>query len=79
MKTSTYLWLLPFLSFLCGYQLIRSLYTVNTLTTPSIIGKEIQDAIKILSDNNLNPRILTEKEDPIKKYHLFHHFCHLQQ
>lgn len=63
MRYQKFLWVLPFVSFLCGYQLLRSLYTTGTLKTPTIVGKNLQDAVKILSDYNLNPRILAEKED----------------
>lgn len=31
--------------------------------TPSLIGKQLQDAVQVLSDHNLNARIVSQKED----------------
>src|SRR5579872_3214934 len=63
MRYSHYLWLLPFLGFALGYQLLRSLYAPTVIKTPAIVGKSLQDAITLLSDHNLNARVLAEKED----------------
>ncbi len=57
------LWLMPFLSFLGGYQLIRVLTHIETVRVPSLIGLHMNEAIKILSADLLNVRILAEKED----------------
>lgn len=58
------LWLLPFLSFIAGYQLIRLLTRTETIRVPSVVGLHMNEAIKILSTDLLNVRILAEKEDP---------------
>lgn len=58
-----FLWLVPFLLFLSSYFILHCLLTTTSLTTPSLIGKQLQDAIQILSDHNLNARILSQKED----------------
>jgi len=58
-----YFWILPFLSFLCGYQLLNYTTHVQEITVPSVVGLNLTDAIKIFSDHNINPRILTEKEE----------------
>jgi beta-lactam-binding protein with PASTA domain len=57
------LWLLPFLCFLGGYQLIQLLSDHGSLEAPSVVGQHIHDAIKLLSRYHLNARIVTEKED----------------
>jgi beta-lactam-binding protein with PASTA domain len=57
------LWLTPFISFLIGYQLLNVIYTVRKMPTPSLVGKQLSDAIKIVSKHNLNLRIITEKID----------------
>ncbi len=59
-----YLWTIPFISFLLGYQLLSLITVTNTLTNPSIIGLPLTQAVKTLSDHNLNPRIVAEKEEP---------------
>ncbi len=57
-----FLWLLPFLCFLFGYQFIRFFFTVDTLVMPRLIGRHLQEAVRMLSDQNLNIRIVEEKE-----------------
>ena len=57
-------WLMPFLSFIGGYQLIRLLTHTETIRVPAVVGLHMNDAIKILSTDLLNVRILAEKEDP---------------
>lgn len=64
MNLKSFFWLFPFLSFIAGYYLLHSLYGVTTIDAPSIVGKNIIEAFHILSDHNLSPRLLAEKEDP---------------
>lgn len=64
MNVKNYLWVLPFLSFLSGYYLFSLFYTVKIIQTPALIGTKLHDACKILSQHNLNLRVLAEKEDP---------------
>ena len=59
-----YLWILPFLSFLLGYQFLSTLTTVHELKVPPLVGLSVTEAVKVLSDNNLNARIMAEKEEP---------------
>src|SRR3972149_1541199 len=58
-----YLWTLPFLLFITGYIGIQLLLAQPEVETPSLVGNSIHDAITLLSHNNLNARILSEKED----------------
>lgn len=60
----SFFWVLPFLAFLAGYQLLRSLSHVEIVEVPPLVGLHMHDAIKILSSHQLNVRILAEKEDP---------------
>ncbi len=55
---------MPFLSFIAGYQVIRLLTRTEKVRVPAVVGLHMNDAIKILSANLLNVRILAEKEDP---------------
>ena len=59
----SFLWILPFLSFLAGYQLLRTLSHVEVIEVPPVVGLHMHDAIKTLSSFQLNVRILAERED----------------
>ena len=60
---SKLLWILPFISFVMGYQLLNMIYTVDKMTTPNLVGKQLTEAIKITSSHNLNLRIISEQID----------------
>lgn len=59
----SYLWLMPFASFIFGYALISFLHTPSILKAPALTGKTIDQAVLILSQSNLNIRIVGQKED----------------
>jgi len=59
-----YRWLLPFCSFLCGYFLLYHYTHVQSLTVPSLVGKNIRETFTLLSQHKLNPRLLAQKEEP---------------
>lgn len=63
MQIKNYLWALPFLAFLLGYFTIQKIFQPRGFKTPSIVGKKLQDAIAILSKDQLNIKFLAEKED----------------
>ncbi len=63
MNISKILWITPFFSFIAGYYLLHLLYSVPEIKTPCILGKQLPEAVKILSDYNLNARLMAEKED----------------
>ena len=58
-----YLWLLPFCSFLGGYLLLYYYMQIPSLIVPSLVGKNIHEAVILLSQHKLNPRILAQKEE----------------
>ncbi len=58
-----FLWITPFVAFLLGYQLINFFQQTTELITPNIVGHNAYDALKNLSAQNLNVRIITEKTD----------------
>lgn len=58
-----YLWTIPFLSFLLGYFTIQQIFQPKSFNTPAIVGKKLQEAISILSKNQLNIKFISEKED----------------
>ncbi|HBS48077.1 TPA: hypothetical protein DEO28_02295 [Candidatus Dependentiae bacterium] len=57
-----YIWFLPFVAFLLGYSGLRLLLHKKQISTPSVVGKSIQEALAILSENGLNMRLLKEVE-----------------
>lgn len=54
---------MPFLSFSLGYIFSFLISSHQSITVPSLIGNNISYAAKILSDAQLNLRIITQKED----------------
>lgn len=64
MKLQNYLWSIPFLSFLAGYFALQRISNVDHLAAPTIVGRQLQNAVAELSDKNLNLRLITQKEDP---------------
>lgn len=63
MAKLTFFWFLPFLCFFAGYYTVRSIFHKKVVAVPSIIGLHITDAIKLLSNQNLNTRVLDQKYD----------------
>ena len=60
----SFLWVIPFIGFMMGYILMRGLTHTEIITVPSVMGLHLTDAIRALSSDRLNVRILAEKEDP---------------
>ncbi|MBA3751364.1 PASTA domain-containing protein [Candidatus Dependentiae bacterium] len=60
----SFFWIVPFVTFLSGYQFLRYLSHTEIIEVPSVVGMHIHDAIRILSADKLNVRILDEKNDP---------------
>lgn len=58
-----FLWTVPFLCFSISYIVFYYVFASTSLVTPELIGKQLQDALQVLSDHNLNARILSQKED----------------
>jgi beta-lactam-binding protein with PASTA domain len=64
MKLKSLFWTIPFISFLLGYLLFKFIFSINNkIVVPTVVGLQLKDAVKILSDTNLNIKIITEKED----------------
>ncbi len=57
------LWILPFLCFALGYQILDQLYQTKTITTPNLVGLTIAEATKVASNLKLNIRIISEQID----------------
>ena len=64
LKLSNIKWTVPFFAFILGYLTVKFIFSINkTIKVPTVIGLQFKDAAKILSENNLNIRIIEEKED----------------
>ena len=63
MKLIHYLWPLPFISFSFGYLLLAYVCPADTIKTPSIVGITLQQALPILSSQNINIRLLVFKQE----------------
>jgi len=63
MRMQQYFWIIPFISFLGGYLLLGSLFQPKEFETPAIVGKQLLNAVSVLSDHKLNIRFLAQKEE----------------
>lgn len=58
-----FLWIFPFIFFLFGYFCISQIISNKAVSTPALLGKSLDEALKIASSLHLNLRIIAEKED----------------
>ncbi len=58
-----FLWFFPFVSFIASYAIFYYFLSPSSFETPCLIGKNLTNALQILSDHNLNARVLSQKED----------------
>ena len=58
------LWLAPFATFIAGYAMMSFLFKTHVVQTPSIIGKNIQEAMRIAAKQGLSIKLIDEKDDP---------------
>lgn len=58
-----WVWILPLICFYGTYFAFHCFFAPKILITPSLIGKQLPEAVQILSDIHLNMRILSQKED----------------
>ncbi len=61
--TKKFFWLVPFLCFICTYFMLHKIFSIAPFTTPSVVGKPIQEALTILSGHTLNSRLISQTED----------------
>ncbi|MCL4229429.1 PASTA domain-containing protein [Candidatus Dependentiae bacterium] len=55
--------LLPFCSFLLGYYLLSSRHPIREISVPNLTGQQLNQVVRLLSAQQLNIRIIAEKED----------------
>lgn len=63
MRIKSLLWVLPFICFMAGYCVIQSFFGNRKTTVPVLLGKSLNQAVCLLSEHMLAPRIIAEKED----------------
>lgn len=63
-KSKDLWWILPFLTFYVGYWAPQFFFKTPSFETPALIGKNIHEALVILSEPQLNVRLIAQKEDP---------------
>lgn len=64
MILSRFFWLAPFISFIFGYVIISFIFSAPILHAPALVGQSIDKAAEILSQKNLNMRIIGHKDEP---------------
>ena len=64
MHIARFLWVAPFATFIIGYFFVSFISTNPALITPSLVGQGINKAAEILSQKNLNIRIIGHKDEP---------------
>lgn len=62
-STSPLYWLMPFLSFVAGYFVIAYFFHKADYNVPNVIGKSLNEAVRILSQSQLGVRLLQEREE----------------
>lgn len=63
MNIKSYVWVLPFLSFLCGYGFLHYVFQVQSIEMPDLVGKTIEQVMPVVTELNLNMRLLHYIED----------------
>lgn len=63
MNIKSYFWVLPFLSFLCGYGFLHYVFQVHFIEMPELVGKTVEQVITTVTELNLNLRLLHYEEN----------------
>lgn len=63
MNIKNFLWVIPFLSFTFGYWIMHHIMHIPEITIPHLVGKHVYTVLPIVTDNNLNLRLIDQKEE----------------
>jgi len=63
MNAKNFLWITPFLSFAAGYLIMHQLFSQSETITPTLTGKPIHEVLAIVTEKNLNLRLIDQKEE----------------
>lgn len=58
-------WAVPFLVFFTGYQFCNFIFKSKTVITPALLGKTVTEALPLLTQQELNVRLLKQKENTL--------------
>jgi beta-lactam-binding protein with PASTA domain len=59
------LWTLPFICFCIGYFALSNLYHIEEVNVPTVVGLQLEQALELLAQHNLNVRLMHFKEDDL--------------
>ncbi|MFH1644593.1 MAG: PASTA domain-containing protein [bacterium] len=62
-KSGIILIILPFFSFILGYLALHLFFQKQEIMVPNVIGKDLQECIKIISDKSLSLKLLRTQQD----------------
>lgn len=63
MNIKNFAWMIPFFSFFLGYFAIQQLLRIPEISTPHLVGKQIHQILPIITQYNLNIRLIDHKEE----------------
>lgn len=61
-KFRSFLWLAPFLGFMAGYYVMTIFFANRTVEVPNIVGKPLNQALRILTKKSLHAHVIHEQE-----------------
>lgn len=64
MNIKNLFWMIPFISFSLGYIAIQKLLHIPETTVPHLVGKHVHAILPIITQHNLNIRLIDQKEEP---------------
>lgn len=62
-STDKFLWVLPFISFFCGYITMNLFFKNPIVIVPPLVGKQVHEILPIITKHNLNIRLIDQKKD----------------
>src|SRR5437762_2038324 len=65
LNIKNYLWLAPFLSFLCGYIIMQRIFRTPDIIAPHLVGKQVHDILPLITEHQLNIRLMDRKEEEV--------------
>lgn len=63
MDLKNFLWLAPFFSFIFGYLVMQKILHIPETLTPALVGKQIHTVLPLITQHNLNIRLIDQKEE----------------
>jgi beta-lactam-binding protein with PASTA domain len=64
MNIKNLFWIAPFLSFFLGYLTVHRIMRTPEIMVPNLVGKHVHTILPIITQYNLNIRLIDQKEEP---------------